>query len=286
MVMRPSTEYPQVAHPLPYRFGSTIQRSCCWCCHCCCQVLEDHWEDFHFGLSFFGNLLMYRALQDWPTSLRTATSCCTWPADCRSCWTSPLRSWIAEAEMNQGQGGAGVGRNLSPSAETCITSNKTSWTRLVLIYFAVGRNIGHHVLVSLSCWPQSCRCQSMLEGWGMLKSRVSRVIVSRVSQFIVGWGDILDLREVNWGVVGVEDNIGVECEVGNIGILVARSNSLMLTFISLVIMRWARVRSLCMILWLWRYSTPETTWSKMFLASGSEKECLVFLILCQFNSLC
>ena len=186
---------------------------------------------------------MYRALQDWPTSLRTATSCCTWPADCRSCWTSPLRSWIAEAEMNQGQGGAGVGRNLSPSAETCITSNKTSWTRLVLIYFAVGRNIGHHVLVSLSCWPQSCRCQSMLEGWGMLKSRVSRVIVSRVSQFIVGWGDILDLREVNWGVVGVEDNIGVECEVGNIGILVARSNSLMLTFISLVIMRWARVRS-------------------------------------------
>ena len=51
----------------------------------------------------------------------------------------------------------------------------------------------------------------------MLKSRVSRVIVSRVSQFIVGWGDILDLREVNWGVVGVEDNIGVECEVGNIG---------------------------------------------------------------------
>ena len=42
----------------------------------------------------------------------------------------------------------------------------------------------------------------------MLKSRVSRVIVSRVSQFIVGWGDILDLREVNWGVVGVEDNIG------------------------------------------------------------------------------
>ena len=192
----------------------------------------------------------------------------------------------SEAEMNQGQGGAGVGRNLSPSAETCITSNKTSWTRLVLIYFAVGRNIGHHVLVSLSCWPQSCRCQSMLEGWGMLKSRVSRVIVSRVSQFIVGWGDILDLREVNWGVVGVEDNIGVECEVGNIGILVARSNSLMLTFISLVIMRWARVRSLCMILWLWRYSTPETTWSKMFLASGSEKECLVFLILCQFNSLC
>ena len=91
MVMRPSTEYPQVAHPLPYRFGSTIQRSCCWCCHCCCQVLEDHWEDFHFGLPFFGNLLMYRALQDWPTSLRTATSCCTWPADCRSCWTSPLR---------------------------------------------------------------------------------------------------------------------------------------------------------------------------------------------------
>ena len=82
----------------------------------------------------------------------------------------------------------------------------------------------------------------------MLKSRVSRVIVSRVSQFILGWGDILDLREVNWGMVGVEDNIGVECEVGNIGILVARSNSLMLTFISLVIMRWARVRSLCMIL--------------------------------------
>ena len=50
----------------------------------------------------------------------------------------------------------------------------------------------------------------------MLKSRVSRVIVSRVSQFIVGWGDILDLREVNWGVVGL-DNIGVEWEVGNIG---------------------------------------------------------------------
>ena len=25
------------------------------------------------------------------------------------------------------------------------------------------------------------------------------------------------MREVNWGVVGVEDNIGVECEVGNIG---------------------------------------------------------------------
>ena len=92
---------------------------------------------------------MYRALQDWPTSLRTATSCCTWPADCRSCWTSPLRSWIAEAEMNQGQGGAGVGRNLSPSAETCITSNKTSWTRLVLIFDI------------LRCWekywpPRSC----------------------------------------------------------------------------------------------------------------------------------
>ena len=27
----------------------------------------------------------------------------------------------------------------------------------------------------------------------------------------------VDMREVNWGVVGVEDNIGVECEVGNIG---------------------------------------------------------------------
>ena len=41
----------------------------------------------------------------------------------------------------------------------------------------------------------------------MLTSHVS--CVSRV--------DIFDMREVNWGVVGVEDNIGVECEVGNIG---------------------------------------------------------------------
>ena len=36
--------------------------------------------------------------------------------------------------------------------------------------------------------------------------------VSCVSQV-----DILDMREVNWGVVGVEDNIGLECKVGNVG---------------------------------------------------------------------
>ena len=47
-------------------------------------------------------------------------------------------------------------------------------------------------------------------------SRASRVIMSRASRVMGGSGDILDLREVSWGVVGL-DNIGVEWEVGNIG---------------------------------------------------------------------
>ena len=50
----------------------------------------------------------------------------------------------------------------------------------------------------------------------MLTSRVSRVIMSRASRVMGGSGDILDLREVSWGVVGL-DNMGVEWEVGNIG---------------------------------------------------------------------